>query len=82
MGLTLLLDCENITIIGGGGGAVFRERDKPSSYALPPNVLFKEIIERLKKLLVKVKQQTSDSSREFLKIENEQIKTAQNNSYG
>ena len=28
------------------------------------------------------KRQTSDSSWEFLKIENEQIKTAQNNSYG
>ena len=27
------------------------------------------------------KRQTSDSSWEFLKIENEQIKTAQNNSY-
>ena len=28
------------------------------------------------------KRQTSDSSWEFLRIENEQIKTAQNNSYG
>ena len=28
------------------------------------------------------KRETSDSSREFLKVENEQIKTAQNNSYG
>ena len=28
------------------------------------------------------KRQTSDSSWEFLKIENEQIKTAKNNSYG
>ena len=28
------------------------------------------------------KRQTSDSGWEFLKIENEQIKTAQNNSYG
>ena len=28
------------------------------------------------------KRQTSDTSREFLKIENEQIKTTQNNSYG
>ena len=28
------------------------------------------------------KQQTSDSSWEFLRIENEQIKTVQNNSYG
>ena len=28
------------------------------------------------------KQQKSDSSEEFLKIENERIKTAQNNSYG
>ena len=34
------------------------------------------------KLHVYGKRQTSDSSWEFLKIENEQIKTAQNNSYG
>ena len=83
-GFILLLDCESITIIAGpgGGGVVFRGRNKPSTYALTSNVLLKEIIERLKKLHVKVKQQTSDSSREFLKIENEQIKTVQNNSYG
>ena len=34
------------------------------------------------KLNVYGKRQTSDSSWEFLKIENEQIKAAQNNSYG
>ena len=34
------------------------------------------------KLQVYGKLQTLDSSWEFLKIENEQIKTAQNNSYG
>ena len=34
------------------------------------------------KLHVYEKRQTSDSSWEFLKIENKQIKTAQNNSYG
>ena len=34
------------------------------------------------KLHVYGKQQISDSGRKFLKIENEQIKTAQNNSYG
>ena len=34
------------------------------------------------KLHVYGKRQTSDSSWEFLKIENKQIKTAQNNSYG
>ena len=34
------------------------------------------------KLYVHGKRQTSDSSWEFLKIENEQIKTAENNSYG
>ena len=34
------------------------------------------------KLHVYSKRQTSDSSWEFLKIENEQIKTAQHNSYG
>ena len=28
------------------------------------------------------KRETSDSSQEFLKVESEQIKTAQNNSYG
>ena len=35
-----------------------------------------------RKLHVYGKRQTSDSSWEFLKIENVQIKTAQNNSYG
>ena len=34
------------------------------------------------KLYLYGKRQTSDSSEEFLKIENERIKTAQNNSYG
>ena len=34
------------------------------------------------KLHLQGKRQTSDSSLEFLKIENAQIKTAQNNSYG
>ena len=34
------------------------------------------------KLHVYGKQHISDSSWEFLKVENEQIKTAQNNSYG
>ena len=34
------------------------------------------------KLHVYGKRQTSDSSWEYLNIENEQIKTAQNNSYG
>ena len=34
------------------------------------------------KLHVYGKQQTSDSSWKVLKIENEQVKTAQNNSYG
>ena len=36
---------------------------------------------RESKLHVYGKRQTADSSRKFLKIENEQIKTAQNNSY-
>ena len=48
------------------------------------NLLFETgllVIESFK-LYVYGKQQTSDSSLEFLKIENEQIKTAQNNSYG
>ena len=43
---------------------------------------FEEEIIRELKLHAYGKRQTSDSSWEFLKIENEQIKTTQNNSYG
>ena len=62
----------------GKGGGSFSGK----TYALTSNLLLKEIIERLKKYHVWVKRQTSDSSREFLKTENEQITTAQNNSHG
>ena len=48
-----------------------------TSYALTILVIIIEF-----KLHVHGKQQTPDSSWEFLKIENEQIKTAQNNSNG
>ena len=41
-----------------------------------------EWVIRKVKLHVYGKKQTSDSSWEFLAIENEQTKTAQNNSYG
>ena len=40
-----------------------------------------ECITREIKIHVYTKRQTSDSSWEFLKIENKQIKTVQNNSY-
>ena len=43
---------------------------------------FGKTVNREVKLHVYGKRQTSDSSWEFLKIENKQIKTAQNNSYG
>ena len=39
------------------------------------------LVNREFKLHVYGKRQTSDSSWEFLKIENEQLKTVQNNSY-
>ena len=39
------------------------------------------LVNREFKLQVYGKRQTSDSSWEFLKIENEQLKTVQNNSY-
>ena len=43
---------------------------------------FRKLIIREFKLQVYDKRQTLDSNWEFLKIENEQTKTAQNNSYG
>ena len=49
--------------------------------ALPPLTRRKRAKIREFKLHIYGKRQTSDSSREFLKIENEQIKTVQNNSY-
>ena len=46
------------------------------------NYKVREVYNREFKLHVYGKRQTSDSSWKFFKIENEQIKTVQNNSYG
>ena len=50
------------------------------------NLLFEtgQLVREFKLYVYKLygKEQKSDSSEEFLKIENERIKTAQNNSYG